>query len=101
MTLTDSDIAYIKDAPLADLREELYYAKGRDEEYAAALAKEILRRSGERPRCKHCPNVATVVCYYPHAPALNPDYYCGEHAPPASECASCGYGETHQEKVTP
>lgn len=43
--LTDADVAFIKDAALSDLREELYYATGRDEVYAAALAKEIVRRT--------------------------------------------------------
>lgn len=43
--LTDADVAFIKDASLSQLREELYYATGSDVEYAAALAKQILVRT--------------------------------------------------------
>jgi hypothetical protein len=42
--LTDADIAFIKDAPMSELREELRYAT-LDKEYSQALAAEILRRA--------------------------------------------------------
>lgn len=44
ISLTDSDLEFIKNASLEELREALYYARGYDAEYEAALAKEIVSR---------------------------------------------------------
>jgi hypothetical protein len=48
MSLTDADIAYLKDAPVTELQEELRYANPDDFEYRRALCDEIIKRAKTR-----------------------------------------------------